>query len=542
MVRTLRRACPSCGKAGFYLEGRRRTSCFYCGKPILQPATRRQVLVDFRCPACDVVSEVEDAATIVRCPGCRQAFAWAHEEAVPRWCVRDVVSRERAVRVAELRGLGKIEEATLFFAPYWLFRALELGWVLGNEKLADAGARKRGGVDPAHADSAREIVAPVGGKLEYTKKEIHRALQEYLPDPVAESFGWKPLAKHAEGAVLAPFDADEIEPRARVLAPTWDRAQALDESTRRIQLRALIDERQLYRFFEHRVLLREALAIVYHPFWVLFFEPPDVPGRESIPRDWMVVDAVAGDVTRAPEAGGPALFRIPTVTPPATASRAERLVCPWCRDSLDSIEPATGATVVACPRCNASFEVSERGQRPVESRFVEPLELPAREAGELVYVPVWRYRVRIKGERRELKNRGQWKRFIRIVDPSPDPNDVARSIVFFSVAAGAARTARLDALSLALTRVQPELAFAAPALPARVIPAAFGAEDAHRLGFATYLTLFRDLTLKSIDALKRTELVTQEAELIYYPCVRNRGEIRDPRFGVSVQLGPAVEP
>lgn len=539
MVRTLRRACPSCGKPGFYIEGRRRTSCFYCGKPILQPPTRRQVLVDFRCPACEVVSEVEDTASIVRCPGCRRGFAWVHDEPVPRWCVRDVVSRDRAVRLAEKRGLGKIEEATLFLAPYWLFRAVELGWVLGNEKLTDVGPRKRRGVDPARDDPGRESVAPIGGKLEYTKKEAHRAVQEYLADPSAEAFGWKPVAKHAEGAVLAPFDVAEIEPRARVLATAWDRAQALDEGARRIQLRALVDEGQLYRFFEHRVLLRETLAIVYHPFWVLFFEPPDVPGRESIPRDWMVVDAVAGEVTREPQAGGPALFRIPTTALPETPSRTERLGCPACHDPLDAVEPAAGATVIACPGCSAAFEVSARGLRPVESRFVEPVEGAAEETGEQVYVPVWRYRVRIKSERRELKNRGHWKRFIRAVDPSPDPNDVARSIVFYSVAAGAARTARLDALSLALTRLQPELRFVAPRPPARVLPAAFGADDARRLGFATYLTLFRDLTLKSIDGLKRTELVTQEAELIYYPCVRNRGEVQDPRLGVSIQLGPA---
>ena len=166
MVRTLRRDCPSCGKAGFYIEGRRRTSCFYCGHAIVQSGGRGQVLVDFVCPACAVVSEVDETASVARCPGCRGTFGLVHDHEVARLCVRDVVSRARAIQLAQQRGHGLIEEATLYFVPYWLYRAVELGWVLGNEALADTGARKRRGADPARDASASAIVAPVAGKLE----------------------------------------------------------------------------------------------------------------------------------------------------------------------------------------------------------------------------------------------------------------------------------------------------------------------------------------------------------------------------------------
>ncbi len=537
MVRTLRRACPSCGKAGFYVEGRRRTSCFYCGHDIVQPAGRGAVLVDFRCPACRVVSEVEDTATLVRCPGCKAGFGWAHSPDFAALGVRDVVSRARAVRLAEQRGRGAIESATLYFAPSWLFHAVEMGWVLGNEKLADPGSLRKRGVDPARDAPAREIVAPVGGKLEYTRKETHRAVRELLPDPVLEPFGWKPLARHASGAVLAPFDALEVEPGARVLAPQWSRDLALEECSRRAQARELVDERSLYRFFEHRVLLRTAVTLVYHPFWVLFFEPPDVPGRESIPRDWMVIDAVDGQVTREPLAGGPALFRAATVELPSRAMTPVRLACPACRDDLGALEPATFQTIVSCPRCRACLELSNRGLEPVEARYVAPVAADAGEGEELVYVPVWRYRVKVRLERKELASRAQWKRFMRSGEPSPDPNESKRSIVFYSVAAGAARTARLDALSLALTRLQPDLAFAVPRDASRVLPAAFRAVDARTLAFPTYVALYRDLTLKSIDALKRTEVLCDQPELIFYPCIARRNEVHDPRLGVTLQLG-----
>lgn len=495
------------------------------------------MLVDFRCPACRVVSEVEDTATLVRCPGCHAGFGWAHDPRGAALGVRDAVSQARAVRLAEQRGRGAIESATLYFAPSWLFHAVEMGWVLGNEKLADLGTRRNRGVDPAREAPAREIVAPVGGKLEYIRKEAHRAVRELLPDPVLEPFGWKPLARHTAGSVLAPFDALEVGPGARVLAPEWTRDQALEECSRRAQARELVDERALYRFFEHRVLLRAAVSLVYHPFWVLFFEPPDVPGRESIPRDWMVIDAVDGEVTREPLAGGPALFRVPTVTLPDRAMTPVRLACPSCRDDLGALEPATFPTIVSCPSCRACLELSNRGLTPIEARFVEPVDSAADGAEENVYVPVWRYRVKVRLERKELASRAQWKRFIRSGEPSPDPNESKRSIVFYAVAAGAARTARLDPLSLALTRLQPDLAFAAPREGSRVLPASFRSADARTLAFPTYLALYRDLTLKSIDALKRTEVLCDEPELVFYPCLARRNEVHDPRLGVTLQLG-----
>ncbi len=541
MVRTLRKDCQSCGKPGFYVEGRRRTSCFYCGKPIVLPASRGQVLVDFTCPLCATVSEAGDTASVASCPGCRASFALIHDGALPRLCVRDRVSRARAVKIAEQRGRGSIEEATLYFVPYWLYQAAELGWVLGNETIAEVGSRKRRVVDPAREAPSREIVAPVGGKLEYTKKETSRAVREYLADPVGEPFGWKAFAKHTEGEILAPFDGGEAEAPARVLGAAWTRDEALAEATKRAQARELVDERQMYRFFEHRVLLREALSLVYHPFWVLFFDPPDVPGRESIPRDWMVIDAVAGDVTREPQAGGPALFRLAVTDPPARATRAMPLRCPSCEAAF---ERAESAAILVCPSCLAPLEMSAQGLTRVEARFVKPHDAAGdASAGgdDLVYVPVWRYRVKVRGERKEMANRAQWKRFTRPLDATPKPGDNKRSIVFYSLAAGAPGAARLDSLSLSLTRLQPDLEFAPPVVR-RALPVAYSAADARRLTFSTYLTLFRDLTLKSIDGLKRTQITAEPPELIFYPCVSRRGEIRDPRMGVTIQMGSSWSP
>ena len=208
-----------------------------------------------------------------------------------------------------------------------------------------------------------------------------------------------------------------------------------------------------------------------------------------------------------------------------------RLACPSCRDDLGALEPATFPTIVSCPSCRACLELSNRGLTPIEARFVEPVDSAADGAEENVYVPVWRYRVKVRLERKELASRAQWKRFIRSGEPSPDPNESKRSIVFYAVAAGAARTARLDPLSLALTRLQPDLAFAAPREGSRVLPASFRSADARTLAFPTYLALYRDLTLKSIDALKRTEVLCDEPELVFYPCLARRRNRADHREG-----------
>ena len=134
-----------------------------------------------------------------------------------------------------------------------------------------------------------------------------------------------------------------------------------------------------------------------------------------------------------------------------------------------------------------------------------------------------------------LANRSQWKRYLRIVQVKRDPAEEKKPIHFYVLAHGGPHDARFDALSLALTRVQPDLRFGDP-IVRRARAATYDVSDARRMAFSLYLSLFKDLTLQSIDGLKRTEVEAGKAELVFVPCRQGRNELSDLVVGVTLQM------
>ncbi len=211
------------------------------------------------CPACAQAVQVPEGARFVTCPACQQRLFVQGEQSergVRRWQIRRAVDRAQAIRTvtAFFNGLDKairlqqraeIKEVFLAYFPFWRVKAQVAGWRLGRVKK--------------DKDSSRPI-----------ELEVLEAMQWGDAAADVSEFGVQQVPFPARG--LEPFNQDVLSREGMVFEPAESATDALAEAADHFTYEGR-KKRSLSRtYFEKFYVLRENLAVVYYPLWVVRYE------------------------------------------------------------------------------------------------------------------------------------------------------------------------------------------------------------------------------------------------------------------------------
>lgn len=217
------------------------------------------------CPSCGGALEVDSGARVVRCAFCSTGLLATSRLGVRRFAVAPEIDLE-AAHQATRRWLGRgwakdprlareaaIAESYLAFLPFFRVAADVVGWALGTEqRRRSVGSGKNRRTETYEVD---------------VEKRVERHCERTMPALHVAELGVQRI--DLAGDRLVPFDAERLERTGMVFVPTRSEVEAREAALagfREENDPASGLKRVRFRWVE---TVREALAVVYYPLWVV---------------------------------------------------------------------------------------------------------------------------------------------------------------------------------------------------------------------------------------------------------------------------------
>jgi len=276
--------CPQCGAPvdlPSYAEG---AVCCFCGSTLTRagwaakPAAssgERQRLRSVKCTQCAGPLNAFEGRRILACEHCGVRVAVLEHGGLSRWHFPARLSRLHAAEaaaqwLAEYPGVdeevrtARLAEARLVYAPIWEHKALIAGWEFGYKLKAQNVVVR---LDrPSYFGEE-----PQGLEMQMVREDARQPhLQErrfFQPATDFEVFGaTRPRISGRE--LMLPMLAGEVEPSATVLEAEGDGHDVAAAGRRA----ALLPASGNYATDIHLFCLRESIALLYYPMWLLRYE------------------------------------------------------------------------------------------------------------------------------------------------------------------------------------------------------------------------------------------------------------------------------
>jgi len=492
--------CSECGGAVEFPLGALQVRCPTCEAGMAIDAGQRLLRLD--CPRCRGNFYYLDGALCGRCPFCDASLLALTHDRLLRYLVRPVAP-------------SPAEGAELLLLPFWHLSGLVYGFDLGKRVEI--------------VDEPRDVYAEQGrgsGEGEIVMRSERRdsgpqrvfrgrVVAQSLPDAATLALGVVSLGVRGSVFPLEPFSAD-----ADTIGHTVPPALAPALAREKLECRALDLARGDLTHIElqRAELVAETLSLFYYPYWLL-------EGGER--RIW---DAVSGQPERitppreAPPLGGSVSF---------DELRILELACSSCGGALVA---GNNAKVLPCSGCGLHWEVSAQGLRPFTAHAARPLRPPdspvrppdtpggALGPRKTVWLPFWRVEVSLRYEGREASRIADLRQVLGLhVPPGELPvADPGSPLCYYVPAYGALKAPRMDVAARDLTRRQPLLE-AADRGPGELYTCFLGADDARRLGYATFLQLLPPVARR----LQSLRLSTGAVSLWYLPFAQGDRELEN---------------
>ncbi len=228
--------------------------------PSRAPA-RSPVVTGLSCPSCGGALSVQVGLRVVTCPYCQKTLLAVGQIGVRRLAVEPKVTAQQARQTAgawlrkgwskdpKLKTDAEVGEAFLCFLPFYRILADIVGYVLGQERRTRRSGKR---TEVYYVD---------------VERRVERSFERTQPGlNVAE---WGIERVNLAGDTLVPFDEERLARQGMVFPPTSSELEALSTAVQ--EFRDSADPSTSLHSVRFKFLepLRQRLAVVYYPFWVV---------------------------------------------------------------------------------------------------------------------------------------------------------------------------------------------------------------------------------------------------------------------------------
>lgn len=240
-------------------------------QPVEVPHQLSNRVEGLTCPNCGGTLDVATGLRVVFCEFCRTPLLAASEVGIRRFAVQPMIGADRARTVArewlgkgmrkdpKLRREARVAESLLCFLPFFRVQADCLGVALGTERRTrTVGSGKNRRVETYEVDVERKVA-----------KSHDRTY------PAVDVSEWGVQRVNLTGDPLVPFDSKRLSRLGMVFEPTGSERSVFESALE--EFRATTDPsaglvRVRFQFLE---TLRERLAVIYYPVWVVRYHYRD---------------------------------------------------------------------------------------------------------------------------------------------------------------------------------------------------------------------------------------------------------------------------
>lgn len=492
--------CPDCSAPLAWSPGTSQLRCDHCGGGLAIDADAQ--LVELQCPSCSGNFCYLDGALAGRCPYCAARLLALTRERLLRYAISPRAERPPGALDGELLWL-----------PFWRLSGLMLAWDIGKPRepalpLPDG----EGGAAQPDEVLPRGSAADAGPQKQFRSRVVQLA----LPDPATSRLGVQHLRLRAAVFPLEPFRL-EHERLGRVVPPSHDTPAARADLWERA-----LDPRhasaELSVDCQRADLVAETLSLLYYPFWV-------APGaRES--RVWDAVTGAVEQLTAVPGASSGAAA--------ATIFDEMQIVELRCARCGGELLTGQRAVVLPCQGCHTSWVAGRQGLQPFAANFARPQLAPPVAGSPLRWLPYWQVAVRVQYCGRLARRAGELRTVLEVrAPPGPRARLAAADapLSYYAPAFGSLRACRLDPAARDMTRLQPALE-AGPYREGQLVGSFFGPEDAHALGYVTWIGLLPGAVTHRLRSLR---LICEETQLWYVPFAEQGRELINLLTGIRYE-------
>lgn len=269
-------------------------------------------------------------------------------------------------------------------------------------------------------------------------------------------------------------------------------------------------------------LLDESLSLIYFPLWVVNFITNDGKYHQ-------IIDAISGRTLKQ----SPGYFELKENPTRGTKEISTPKIiphrCPNCGWDL----PVTPFHLIfPCENCNRIWEISANGYQPIKGEIakVKNSELTG-SSKSICYYPFWVFQAR-PAKTKDFPIR-------KLVELIPSEigwfkvKDKSKPFLFYIPAFEIKNLSKIPALSMILTRTQPDLeteTWEHPKLSGAVMSAA----DARKIAQILWIHLISEKVNLPLDEWK--ELILEKGKLVWYPYYEECNFLEDLITGYTFQM------
>jgi predicted RNA-binding Zn-ribbon protein involved in translation (DUF1610 family) len=461
----------------------------------------QRLKVSASCPSCGAPLEFQEGANVSRCPFCNLPLLFQSPNCILTYYLEPQVNPKeipfRLDRFRKNRGESlsrRVDEIKLYYLPFWRFTC-NIFYTQVDDPTMEAYQEK----------AEAEILT--------------RDWDINFPANDSNDFGLDTLGLRPEWLKLKLLTDKNLMKAGDVLNLELDSSSANQKALKSLEL-LMADKKSIGKELVTR-LLDETLSLLYFPMWVVDFVVKEGKYHQ-------IIDGITGRTLKQNqgcfELKENSDWKIQEISTPKIIPHR----CPNCGWDL----PVTPFHLVfPCENCNRIWEISANGYLAIDGEIAKIRDSDLTAASKSIcYFPYWVFQARPAKEK-EFPIQ-------KLVELIPSEigwfkvKDKSKPFLFYVPAFEIKNLSKIPALSLVLTRTQPELETETWE-KTKLSGAVMSAEDARKIAEILWIHLISEKVNLYLDEWK--ELVLEKGKLVWYPYYEECNSLEDLVTGYTFQ-------
>jgi predicted RNA-binding Zn-ribbon protein involved in translation (DUF1610 family) len=459
------------------------------------------------CPSCGAPFQLLEGANVARCPFCSLPLLFRSKKNILRYCLASKVERSSISFLVDRHRKTngetlprRVENARLFFVPFWRFTAQAFYTLIHRPHLSELRS-------PAEDEEEGEEIL--------TREWDVNLVAHTSSDLGIATLGMRPEWLDLE--ILA--NPSRLTQEGEMLNLEIDSQAAIKRGRRSLDLYLAEKKRADDKLMLE--LIEERLSLIYFPLWAA-----DLVASDG--RFFHVIDGITGRVLKQGlgsfEQKKSKTGEVETFYPLQIAPHR----CPNCGWDLP-VKPFH--LLFPCTNCGKMWKIEPDGYVEVEGRVAKAREEPDSNATQACgYYPFWVLEAGLRG-----KKKSSIEEVFRLLPSEVGLFNVrrkSRPFLFCIPAFELANLKKVGDIALAYVRTQPELI--TQAVTEENLEGVFLSEqDAKKIAELLWFKIVSGKVNLEFDRWKKLTLTSMG--IIWCPCIRGGSFLRDQVVGYSFQ-------
>lgn len=461
----------------------------------------QRLKVSARCPSCGAPLELQEGANVSRCPFCNLPLLFQAPNSILTYYLEPQVNqREIPFRLDRFRKDNgeslsrRVDEIKLYYLPFWRFTC-EIFYTQVDDSSTE----------PFQEKTEAEIL---------TKDwDIN------FPANDSNDFALSTLGLRPEWLKLRLLTDKNLIKTGHVLTLELDSSSAKEKTLKSLQL--LMENKKSSGKELVLKLLDESLSLIYFPLWIANFIANDGKYHQ-------IIDAITGRTLMHSSGYFELKENLTRETKEISTPKIMPHRCPNCGGDL----PVTPFHLIfPCENCSRIWELSANGYLPIKGEIAKvknpELNKPSK---SVCYFPFWVFQARPAKEKDFPIQ--------KLVELIPSEigwfkvKDKSKPFLFYVPAFEIKNLSKVPALSLVLTRTQPDLETEIWE-KTKLNGAVMSVEDAQKIAQILWIHLISEKVNLPLDEWK--ELILEKGKIVWYPYYEECNFLEDLVTGYTFQ-------